>query len=88
MGAGIIELDLHGLNCEQAKTKIDRTIAAADGSVYMIRLIHGYHGGTQILNMIPGDEYRPRTLTSNTSSGFPDGKSVMQGIIALSLKWS
>jgi hypothetical protein len=56
MGAGIIELDLHGLNCEQAKTKIDRTIAAADGSVYMIRLIHGYHGGTQILNMIQ-DEY-------------------------------
>ena len=52
MGAGIIELDLHGLSCEQAKVKIDRAVAAADRAVYVIRLIHGYHGGTQILQMI------------------------------------
>ena len=52
MDAGIIEIDLHGMNCFQAKTCIDRQLKKANGSVYYIRLIHGYHCGTDLKNMI------------------------------------
>ena len=48
---GIIEIDLHGLRTEQAKAKIDAAVRNASPSVYRIRLIHGYHGGTAIRDM-------------------------------------
>ncbi len=56
MNEGIIELDLHGLNGEEAKRKIDGAIKNAASSVYRVRLIHGYHGGTSIKRMIE-EEY-------------------------------
>lgn len=56
MTAGILEIDLHGLNCTQAKTKIDSALRRAGSSTYTIRLIHGYHGGTRIKQMID-EEY-------------------------------
>ena len=56
MNAGIVEIDLHGMNCYQAKTCIDRQLKKANGSVYYIRLIHGYNSGTELKNMIQ-DEY-------------------------------
>lgn len=56
MDAGIIEVDLHGMNYYQAKTCIDRQLKKANGSVYYIRLIHGYNGGTDLKNMIQ-DEF-------------------------------
>jgi DNA-nicking Smr family endonuclease len=56
MNAGIIEIDLHGMNCYQAKTCIDSKLRKINGSVYKIRLIHGYHGGSDLKNMI-WDEY-------------------------------
>ena len=55
MGAvksGILELDLHGMTCYQAQVAIDATLRRAGGSVYRIRLIHGYHGGTGLQTMI------------------------------------
>lgn len=56
MLSGIIELDLHKMNKMQAKTAIDNALQKAGGSVYRIRLIHGYHGGTELKRMIL-DEY-------------------------------
>ena len=56
MNAGIIEIDLHGMNYSQAKTFIDRQLEKANRSVYYIRLIHGYHGGTDLKNMVQ-EEY-------------------------------
>lgn len=56
MLSGIIELDLHKMNKMQAKTAIDSALKKAGGSVYRIRLIHGYHGGTELKRMIL-DEY-------------------------------
>lgn len=51
-GAGIVELDVHGLNLYQAKTLIDSRLKSAPGSLYRIRVIHGYHGGTALRDMI------------------------------------
>ncbi len=46
--SGIIEIDLHGMKGEEAVRKARNEVAKASGSVYMIRVIHGYHGGTVI----------------------------------------
>lgn len=56
MSAGIIKIDLHGMNCYKAKICIDSHLRKADSSVYHILLIHGYHGGDNLKNMIE-DEY-------------------------------
>ena len=52
MQAGILELDLHGMNAYQAKIAIDAALKRAKAGTYRIRLIHGYHGGTALRDMI------------------------------------
>ena len=54
--SGIIEVDLHGLRTEEAVRRTKNEVARASGSVYIIRLIHGYHGGTRIREAIE-DEF-------------------------------
>ncbi len=54
--SGIIEIDLHGLRVEEAIRKVKNEVRKAPGSVYVIRLIHGYHGGTRIKEAIE-DEF-------------------------------
>ena len=49
---GIVELDLHGKNTYQAKVAIDAAPRRAKSGTYRIRLIHGYHGGTALRDMI------------------------------------
>lgn len=63
MTAGILELDLHGMNTYQAKIAIDSQLKRASSGVYRLRLIHGYHGGTALRDMIR-ETYRhhPRVL--------------------------
>lgn len=48
MTSGIIEIDVHGKNVEEAVREISGQVARAGDSVYRIRVIHGYHGGTRI----------------------------------------
>lgn len=52
LNRGIIEIDIHGMNQYQAKTKIQSVLKKANQSVYIIRIIHGYHNGTILRNMI------------------------------------
>ena len=54
--SGIIEVDLHGLRVEDAVKRVKSEVRKAPGSVYVIRLIHGYHGGTRIKEAIE-DEF-------------------------------
>lgn len=74
MGAGNVEIDLHGLRAEDAKKKIDQAIRTANPSVYRIKLIHGYHRGHGLKDMI-WEEYsyhrNPRVL--RVEGGFNDG---------------
>lgn len=46
--SGVIEIDLHGIRAEEAVRRAKSEVAKASRSVYIIRLIHGYHGGTRI----------------------------------------
>ena len=63
MQSGIIEIDIHGMNQFQAKTTINATLKKATSNVYTIRIIHGYHNGTALRDMLRR-EYRshPRIL--------------------------
>ena len=54
--SGIIEVDLHGLRVEEAVKRAKSEVNKASGSVYIIRFIHGYHGGTRIREAIE-DEF-------------------------------
>ena len=67
---GIVEIDLHGKNSYQAKVAIDAALRRARGGTYRLRIVHGYHGGTalrdlvrqeyagQVLRVIPLDQGR------------------------------
>lgn len=52
MMQGILELDLHGMTVWQAQNAIDAKLRSAKAGTYRLRLIHGYHGGTQLQSMI------------------------------------
>ena len=56
ISTGIIEVDIHGMTANEAKKFIDNVLNKVDRSVYRIRVIHGYHGGTSLKNMLT-DEY-------------------------------
>jgi len=57
--AGIVVLDLHGYNLYQAKIAIDAALKKSRG-VYRIRIVHGYHGGTAIRDMVRKDYARAK----------------------------
>lgn len=48
LSAGIIEIDVHGMTKAQATALIDARLKQSGPSVYRLRIIHGYHGGTEL----------------------------------------
>ena len=46
------EVDVHGMNRTQAFAAIDAKLRRAGGTVYTLRVIHGYHGGTILRDAI------------------------------------
>lgn len=70
MQAAIITMDLHGCTVVQAKVAIDAQLRRAKAGTYRIRLIHGFHGGTALRDMIRRD-YRkhPKVLRLELASG-------------------
>lgn len=72
----IIKIDLHGCRQEEARRKIDKTLASADSSVYQIQLIHGYNRGTNLRSMIY-DWYRYETKVKRILPGDNPGITVL-----------
>lgn len=70
--AGILETDIHGMNVYQAKLKLDSLLKKADRSIYRIRVIHGYHSGTALKEMID-QEYRKHPLVLRLDSRINEG---------------
>lgn len=50
--SGILEIDIHGMNRYQAKVCLESALKRAGKDVYRIRVIHGYHGGTELRDMV------------------------------------
>lgn len=77
MTGGIIELDIHGMNGEQAKAAIEKKVNAAGSAVYRIRIIHGFNGGTRLRSMIReefgyGREPKVRRIEMGTNQGITE----------------
>ncbi|MCR5137907.1 MAG: Smr/MutS family protein [Oscillospiraceae bacterium] len=50
--SGFQEIDIHQMTKVQAITAIDAQLRRADASVYRLRVIHGYHGGTVLRDAV------------------------------------
>ena len=46
------EIDVHNMTRVQAITAIDAKLRKADSSVYQLRVIHGFHGGTVLRDAV------------------------------------
>ena len=70
----VIEIDLHGMRVEEARGTIEKALRNAGRGVYVIRCIHGFHGGTRIRDMIWDDfnsNFEPRV--KRIRNGFNEG---------------
>lgn len=63
MATGILELDLHGCNIYQAQVAVDAALRRVRADTYRLRLIHGYHRGTNLQQALR-EKYRrhPKVL--------------------------
>lgn len=50
--AGFLEIDVHNMTRTQAITAIDARLRRVNSSVYRLRVIHGYHGGTVLRDAV------------------------------------
>ena len=71
MTESIIELDVHGMTLYQAKVVIDAKLRRSAGA-YRIRIIHGYHGGTVLRDMVRR-EYGAHPRVKRVEGGFDPG---------------
>lgn len=70
MAAGIIELDIHGMNCYQAKIRIDSVLRRPAAGTYRIRVIHGFNGGTALRDFVRSDYLNhPKVIRLETRLG-------------------
>ena len=50
--SGFLEIDVHNMTRTQVITAIDAKLRRANASVYRLRVIHGYHGGTVLRDAV------------------------------------
>lgn len=77
MMSGIIEINVHGKNVEEAIDEIRKQLNNAKANVYRIRVIHGYHGGTRIRDGIwdefsYGREPKIKRITMGDNQGITE----------------
>lgn len=48
----VIEIDIHGMQHKQAKIYIDSILKKAGKNVFRIEIIHGFHGGSALRDMV------------------------------------
>ena len=76
MSEPLVKIDLHGLTQDEAVKVIDKAIANAGPSTYQLQLIHGYHRGTNLRNMIQ-DWYRYEPKVKRIMPGDNPGITVL-----------
>ena len=52
MTSGIVIFDIHGMTKYQAENYLDNQLKMVHSSVYHVKVIHGFHGGTQLREMV------------------------------------
>ena len=74
MNTGVIELDVHGMTKYQAKMSIDSHLKKAKTNVYRIIVVHGYHNGTELKDMIRKD-YKTHPKVIRVEIGLNQGST-------------
>ena len=74
LSAGICEIDVHGMTKAQAVQLIDARLRQAGPSVYRLRIIHGYHGGTGLRDEIRS-RYRRHPKVLRMELGLNQGQT-------------
>lgn len=71
-GAGVVELDCHGMTWIQAQAAINAALKRARAGTYRIRVIHGYRSGTVLRDMLR-KSYRSHPQVIRLEAGFNPG---------------
>lgn len=72
--AAFEELDIHNMNRTQAIAAIDAKLRRAGGEVYRLRIVHGYHGGTVLRDMVRS-RYREHPKVKRIELGLNPGET-------------
>ena len=56
---GVVKLDIHGETAQSAYKQITKWLSHAPKNVKEVRVIHGYHGGTVLQEMVRRDLKHP-----------------------------
>lgn len=72
--SGIVEVDLHGFTKEQAKVALDAALKKAGSSVYVLRVIHGYQGGTELRDLVR-KQYKNHAKVKRVEVGLNQGST-------------
>ena len=61
--SGFLEIDVHNMTRTQAITAIDARLRRVNASVSRLRVIHGYHSGTVLRDMVRSHyKHHPKVL--------------------------
>ena len=74
----IMKIDLHKMKVWEAAIYLNKQVASAPCEIKEIVVIHGYHNGTALMNMVRQEIYNPRIKRKLLS--------LNQGITSLILK--
>ncbi len=69
-----MEIDVHNMTRSQAITAIDARLRRADASVYRLRVIHGFHGGTVLRDAVRA-HYRGHPKVKRIEIGLNQGET-------------
>ena len=69
-------MDLHGKNKYQARITLDSTLKKARGDVYRIQVIHGFHSGTELRDMVR-EEYYSHPKVLRIERGGSEGETIL-----------
>lgn len=70
------KVDLHGKNKYQAKTTLDAVLRKVRRGVYRIQVVHGYHLGTELRNMVR-EGYKDHPKVLRVENGANDGETIL-----------
>ncbi len=71
---GFQEIDVHNMTRTQAITAIDAALRRATPSVYRLRIVHGYHGGTVLRDAVRS-HYRGHPKVKRIEIGLNPGET-------------
>ena len=68
------EIDVHNMTRSQAITAIDAKLRKTDSSVYQLKVIHGFHGGTVLRDAVRA-HYRNHPKVKRMELGLNQGET-------------